>query len=400
MKGKHLLLLVVLLGAIIAAAIYLQREQATPASSASSTRGALFLEDFPVNDVAQIALRAGESQLTLKKGEEGWKVAERQGYPADFSKIRDVLLALKELKIVQSIPVGRGVELERFGLEEVGETEKEEASEKPRDPAVNIEFFDGEGKSLHVLWLGDLLENRSAQPAARTQFSTRGRYLFDAARSDQVVLVGEGFANLVPDARTWLDKSFFKIEKLKSIAVTPAQEGAEKWRVSRRKEGEPLELKGLAEEEQPNAQALNSLENFLAYADFVDVITDQKKSELGLDAPTKVVVTTFDGFTYSLHVGDKLDQGDYPLSIRVRAKFPEKRKVEGEETEEEAAKRDAEFAEAQKALREKLEREQQLEKHIYRVPQWSVSPVLQKRADLIMPPAGDAETEGGFPETG
>ncbi len=57
-----------------------------------------------VNDVSAITLTGADNKVlaTLKRGSDGWTVAEKSGYPADLAKIREFLLKLDAATIVEA----------------------------------------------------------------------------------------------------------------------------------------------------------------------------------------------------------------------------------------------------------------------------------------------------------
>ena len=57
-----------------------------------------------VNDVTAITLTGADSKVlvTLKRGGDGWSVAEKSGYPADLSKIREFLLKLDAATLIEA----------------------------------------------------------------------------------------------------------------------------------------------------------------------------------------------------------------------------------------------------------------------------------------------------------
>ena len=64
--------------------------------------GQRLLEGFKVDEVAEIAIAGPKETVTLVRGDAGWTVKERGGFPADVDPIRDLLLKLQELKVVQA----------------------------------------------------------------------------------------------------------------------------------------------------------------------------------------------------------------------------------------------------------------------------------------------------------
>jgi len=56
-----------------------------------------------VNDVSAITLTGADNKVlaTLKRGSDGWSVAEKSGYPADLAKIREFLLKLDAATLIE-----------------------------------------------------------------------------------------------------------------------------------------------------------------------------------------------------------------------------------------------------------------------------------------------------------
>src|SRR5438045_3094878 len=56
-----------------------------------------------VNDVNTITLTGADNKVlaTLKRGADGWTVAEKANYPADVAKIREFLLKLDQATLIE-----------------------------------------------------------------------------------------------------------------------------------------------------------------------------------------------------------------------------------------------------------------------------------------------------------
>ena len=117
-----------------------------------------------------------------------------------------------------------------------------------------------------------------------------------------------GFSKLDADPKNWLDKEkFFKVEKLKSITVTgPTPE--ESWKISREKEGGELKLDAPAAGEEFDAGKASGASTAFAGPSFDDILPEADKAKAALDKPTHTaVIETFDGLTYTVKVGAKVE---------------------------------------------------------------------------------------------
>src|SRR5437879_6437914 len=101
MKKQHLLILLAV--AIVAglAGIYSQVSRSTRWGETKTDR--TIFQNLPVNDVTTIQIRSAPASVTLEKKGDQWGVAERDDYPADFTKIRDLIKTLWELKAGQEM---------------------------------------------------------------------------------------------------------------------------------------------------------------------------------------------------------------------------------------------------------------------------------------------------------
>jgi hypothetical protein len=88
-------------------------------------------------------------------------------------------------------------------------------------------------------------------------------------------------------------------------------------------------------------------------------------------------------------VGEELEDRKHHLTVSVDARFPKEREKEEGESEEDAKKKDEEFEKAQEQLKEKLEGEKKLANRVYLVPNWTVSPLLTVRSEIVQGAEGE-----------
>src|SRR2546423_6475667 len=210
MNRKQVIVLLVFVILLGAAGFYLRKQQATFLTSASPTLGKKLLGDLPVNDIAHISARQGTNQLNLVKKDELWRVAERNGYPANFSEISEFLLKVRELKIIQTEKVGPS-HLSLLAL----------VTGQGSNAALVVEFKDKNEKSLKTLLLGKKHMRKSERPSQFGEMGgdegfPDGRYVKVGADSDNVILISDPLSNIDPKPDAWVNKDFFKVEKLRS----------------------------------------------------------------------------------------------------------------------------------------------------------------------------------------
>ena len=103
MNQKTLIALGVAAALAVGVALFVDHSRA-PQSDVSARAGLLVPElRDRVNDVTRITMTVANNQpaVTLARGEKGWTVAQRGGYPADVGKLRDFLLKLADATLLE-----------------------------------------------------------------------------------------------------------------------------------------------------------------------------------------------------------------------------------------------------------------------------------------------------------
>jgi hypothetical protein len=374
MNKKQLLMLVVLGVVAAGAGWWFYRHQASSWSQGSGRVGEPALGSLPVNDIATIRIRHDTNEVTLAKKDDLWRVRERGDYPANFSEISALLLKLRDLKIVQEEQVGSS-QLPRLQLAD---------GQGTNAPTV-VEFRDAAGKLVKTLRLGKF-HTRPRRPTGGDEFGDSGgwpdgRYVTVGSETNAVLLVADPLQNVEPKPANWLNKDFFKVEKVRSLAVT-FPEATNSWKLTRESESAQWQLVEAKDGEELDPGKTSALSSPLAYPGFLDVVVGGAPEELGLGKAATIEIETFDNFRYTVRVGRKPD-ADYYLALAVSADLPRERAPGKDEKPEDKERLDKEFAEKRKAMEEKLAREKSFEPWTYQVAGWVVEPLLKKRSELL-----------------
>lgn len=372
MKGKQLTLLLVLLVAVGGVALYLnQRNSDSWSQTATSSSGKVL--DFPLNDVAQVTVKEGGTELNLIKKDDAWRVKERADYPADFEKVGTLIRKLWELKPVQDVKVGP-MQFPRLQLTE------------PAEGANNGTLLDlkGDGdKRIAALLLGKKSLKTSDQPGPEGGFPV-GRYVMAQGDSNRVYLVSETFDDIQTKPELWLSHDFIKVENPKLIAVSGTAP-AVNWKITR--DGATSNTPWKLADPKPGEELDNSkaagVASVFNYGSFADVLAaDAPLAETGLDKPSTVRIETFDSFSYELKIG-KLTGENYPVLVSVKAGLPKERTPAAEEKPEDKTKLDQEFQTKQQQLTDKLAKEGKLPARPYLIAKSTIDQMLKDRAALM-----------------
>lgn len=375
MNRKQFLVLSVLGIALGVIALVLFQRSTASYQQAGGSLGGKVLGEFPVNDVARLTLRDASNTLNLVKVDDRWRVRERGDYPANFDEISRFLRQALDLKFVQREEVGPSL-LPRLQLVAPGEG---------KESGTLVELADKDGKVIRSLLLGKkhLRKPTRPSPFGDEEGFPDGRYLMVGNDPRQVGVVAETFNQLEPKPELWFDKSFLKIENLKSVSVSGGGI-TNAWTVSRTNTTAEFKLAGARPDEELDSFKVSGLGSFLSYASFNDVLPPSTDpATVGLDQPVKVVVETFDGFRYEMNIGRKEGQDSCWVQFTVSANLPKQRTPAADEKAEDKERLDKEHAEKLKTLEEKLATEKGFEKWIYVMSKWSLDAVLKDRAELL-----------------
>jgi hypothetical protein len=373
MNRKQIALLLFLLVVVGIGGLLVYTRQNDFSRAGDPTQGKKLLGDFPLNDVAHIELKQDTNEVNLVKKDGTWRVRERNNYAANYQQISEFLLKLRDLKIVQSEFVGPS-QLPRLALVPGPGT----------NAALVADFKDQSEKPIQKLLLGKKHMQKSSRPSPYGDAGEGwpdGRYVKVGTQSDSVAVISDALANIEPKADQWLNKDFFKIEKVKSIDVAfPVATNS--WKLTRETESGEWKLAEAKPGELLDSAKTGSLSNPLNAPAFNDVETSANPAQLGLDKPTVVKLETFDNFNYTLKVGAKTNDA-YAMVLTVSANLPKARTPGKDEKPEDKTKLDKEFKDKQQKLEEKLAQEKPYEKWVYLVSSWTLEPVLKERSQLL-----------------
>jgi len=359
MKGPKFLYLLFAAAVIAVLAWYLHRSERGSWREDTVAAGAKVLGEFPVNDVASVALSGPDGRVTLQRGEEGWGVNERSGYPTDFARVSSLVLKLSDLEAVQSVPVGEGdygILALRTGADDIL---REEAG-------TEIVLKDAAGKTLAALVLGKMHMTTPQGTRPEIGGTASGRYVMPAGGGGSAYLVPETFSDLQTTPSAWTDKTFVRPGMPRRVEVN-SKDGS--WVLKRDASGGPWTMEGLRKSQSVDmnkAMSIDSMFTSMAVADVPDGPDDARVKPLE-ENPVTVTADTFDGVRYVLTVGR--GDGDN-LPVRIVAEV-----LPGET----APAND----EAKKLRDEKLAAAEKFKGRVVFIPRNFLAPFLEARSSFV-----------------
>jgi hypothetical protein len=378
MNRKAFLILLVLLVVLGGAGLIVFSKDLADWSSTSAKIGSKPLGNLQASAVARMQFSDAKGTATLQLKDGRWVVKERNDYGANVPQITDILMKLPDVKVVQTEAVGQSL----FGRIQLLEPGKDA---KPEESGTRFDLADKDGKPLGNMLLGKQIIKTEDSPLPIKPQTPVGRYVL-VPGNETVLVLSDALRNAEAKPALWLDKDFFKAERIKTLTSTGAPEA--QWKIARAEEYGQWKF---AAGENLDASAAVSAVNALAKLDFADVALDVKPDSL--KNPRTFTAETFDNLTYTVKVAKKPDGDDYYLTVALAGEPPRERRAEKGEKAEEKERLDKQFAEDLKRLDERVKREKSFGAWTYVVSAKTLEPVLKDRSQLIatrkpQPPKG------------
>lgn len=161
-----------------------------------------------VNDVTAITIRSTKATTELSRTAGKWVVANRDGFPATFSSVKNALLNVANATVVEK----KTSKPERYA--QIGVADIDEADSK----ATLLEISAGPEQTLASLLVGN---ERSASQLNARQYYVR--------KSDEAgALLVEGELNISPRPQDWIDTDVVNVatERVRNVTLTAADGSA------------------------------------------------------------------------------------------------------------------------------------------------------------------------------
>jgi hypothetical protein len=170
---------------------------------------------------------------------------------------------------------------------------------------------------------------------------------------------------------------------VRSLEVKPP-EGKDGYRIERVTDGIDWKLDGAASVQSAGQKLDVSRANAASYSlsriDIEDLAAADANT--GLDKPTIVTATTFDGLTYTLRMGN-VEKDRMFVKVEVEGTPARESTPPKDEKAEDKAKREKSFADEKKKLEERVAREKTLKDYVLVVSAKKFADTLKKRSELL-----------------
>lgn len=318
MKGKQLIILIVVAAALAGLAVMTSRkEQQVTARVAIGSKVMPGLATR-LNDIKTVAIETPAATTQVARIDGVWRVPGKYNYPADFGKLRGLLNRLAELKALQAL---RTTPVERGDLRLL--TDADTGATNTATRATTLRFLDKDARTITSLHLG---KNRN-RPAPEGQEGPGGGYpdsRFVMTDMGQVLLVGETLQEADSRDKDWLDMDFLNVNSADIVAIQVTGSTNGDLQLSRPASGGEMELTtAIPSGKEVDSSKLGRTGSALGYLRFEDVADPALTRETtGLAKPVTYQARTAKGEIYTLRIGKGTGSDNYYASVNVAFEAP------------------------------------------------------------------------------
>ena len=298
MNQRKFLALTVTTVAVLAAGVWISMHRSSEQSDLGGS--AMFADLKPaLGEVSEVRFAKGDgSRTTLRKSADGWTVVERQ-YPADASRVRELVLNLASLKVVER-KTNDPANYARLGVE---------APDSPTAGSTLVEVVAGK-----KTW--SLIVGKSAD----------GRAVYVRKPAETVSLLAAPFITVDPDQKRWIDRLLVDVPGANVHDVSVKLANSPAYVLTRAARGaQDLSVSPVPKGRKPaTTMSLGSQTEALAAFHFDDVRTAPSPAPGATDTAT---YRTFDGQVIEFTGRREADKAFVTIATRrdpaLAAKFPE-----------------------------------------------------------------------------
>ncbi|AOY60237.1 MULTISPECIES: DUF4340 domain-containing protein [Desulfococcus] len=331
MKSKTFIILLLICVLLGAASWFLLGSGPSTGRKADDPSGDPLLTALPVKEILTIEITGHQRGVHLEKGETTWRVRERYGYPADFVKLSDLVLKLRDMKVDRTFPASDEI-LARLSLN---------APDGASDPSA----ADARGTRVVLKGRNDAVLSSVVIGKTRDSDTGRGGNYVMVDGDKAVYVVDKAFHFLDTDPEKWIDKEILDVapERIAEVRRIDPGAGAPRYIVRRPDPEKPAGLLDVPADKTAASVKINRLMDALSTFRIDDVVDPKTPAEAtGLDTGACFEYGLFDGTVYTLCLGGPVTDHPDRTYFKARVAFtppseapataPEKTAPAGEET--------------------------------------------------------------------
>src|SRR6187431_436156 len=107
MNNRQFIAVLVALGLVAVGVMWKYKSNNPSGEPRSAEQLSKVLPNFDLNEVTGIQLKTAKEEVNLARTGDTWGVKERDGYPANYEFVKDLVTKVFDLKVVDSTTLGK-----------------------------------------------------------------------------------------------------------------------------------------------------------------------------------------------------------------------------------------------------------------------------------------------------
>ncbi|MDO9708614.1 DUF4340 domain-containing protein [Paracraurococcus lichenis] len=205
-----------------------------------------------LQDAQRIEVTKPDASLVLQRRGETWVLPDKGGYPVRAGKVREMLVGLTELRLVEARTADPG-QHERLGVDD---------PKRPGSTALLLRVLDGAGAPIAELVLG------------RRRVRTQGEVpesIYVRRPAEAQAWLAEGRLAVDADPQLWLDRDIANLPQDRVQRVEVQRTGEPELVLARPEPGAKLRIEVPADGPEPDETSVDEVARAFEYLTFLDV---------------------------------------------------------------------------------------------------------------------------------
>lgn len=259
----------------------IQKQTKNQSHQKKTNKEITLLTGIDLNTITGIEVQEGSNSVSLTKKDGTWSVVSLYNYPADFRKLADAVQSCSQVK-TDTVIRSKNISAAEFGLDNTAKHISMKSNNK-EILAINV------GKS---------------RDASKTT-GWSNQHFINKSGLDSIFLVDYNFRQFTANSADWIKKDILNITSSDIVAVETGD-------IKLQLKGSDWILPDLNKQEELKSEEASKLRSALQYLNCITIANPTAPNvELGFDNPMVYKAETKDGFTYTIALGKKTDQGRY-----------------------------------------------------------------------------------------
>lgn len=305
MKSNTFIILLVVCALLGGIAYFMTQSQ--PSSKVQSRMGEKVIRNLSLADIKKVTITGPENAVILKESADKWVVENRYNYPADFSKITEIVEKLAEMKIGRSFKASEDT-LKRLSL--YPPDDGQIGAEEKGDRIVLS------GKDNHPL-AGVIIGK------ARESETGSGGHYVKPIDEETIYLIDKDFKFTETEPEKWLEKQVLDVKAadVEKVVCFDMKENKVVYTLERPEKGKDPELVDMPEDKKLKKYKTNSLIGALSGFRIEDIADPElSPDEIGVDEK-RLEFHLFDGMVYYLYPGKAIPDDDERFYMKAEVAY-------------------------------------------------------------------------------